>query len=179
MKSIVAMIAVYLSCVPGVGIHTVAADSPDQHQAILEQHEFIEQQNELTTEHKKEMHQDDLELNQSMQQISRASKIIGSFVKSPNGDYLGTINELVIDPTSGQLVYAVVSFGGLLGLRSKLFAVPWQALHWSGDKGFYNLDLDKTILTSSPGFNHKHWPDTSNLRDLQREVLNQFYFDKP
>jgi len=51
-----------------------------------------------------------------MQQVSRASKIIGTKVKNPNGDSLGDIKELVLDPESGQVVYAVVSFGGLMGV---------------------------------------------------------------
>jgi len=111
--------------------------------------------------------------------VTRASKIIGTPVKNPNGDNLGDIKELVLDPRSGKVVYAVVSFGGVLGMGDKLFIIPWKALNWSRDKEYYLLELDKTTLTSAPGFDKKHWPDSSNEWELQREGLNQFYHIKP
>jgi sporulation protein YlmC with PRC-barrel domain len=180
MKPVFTLIVISILSVIVVVIPAVVADIPDKHQKFLEkQEEFNVIQDEHNRKKRRESTQHDLKNNLSMQQISRASKIIGSHVMSFNGESLGNIKELVIDPVNGQVVYAVVSFGGLLGIGSKLFAVPWEALHWTGNKSIYVLDLDKTIFASSPGFNHKHWPDSSNLRDLQREVLNQFYFTKP
>ena len=114
-----------------------------------------------------------------MQQVTRASKIIGTPVKNSNGDNLGDIKELVLDPRSGKVVYAVVSFGGVLGMGYKLFIIPWKALNWSLDKEHYLLELDKTTFTSALGFDKKHWPDTTNILELQREGLNQFYHIKP
>ena len=72
--------------------------------------------------------------NESMQQVTRASKTIGTPVKNPNGDNLGDIKELVLDPRSGKVVYVVVSFGGVLGMGDKLFIIPWKALNWPRDK---------------------------------------------
>ena len=72
--------------------------------------------------------------NESMQQVTRASKIIGTPVKNSNGDNLGDIKELVLDPRSGKVVYAVVSFGGVLGMGYKLFIIPWKALN-RGEQG--------------------------------------------
>lgn len=119
------------------------------------------------------------EPNESMQQVTRASKIIGTPVKNPNGDNLGDIKELVLDPWSGKVVYAVLSYGGVLGMGDKLFIVPWKALNWPLNKEYYVLDLNKSTLTSAPGFDKKHWPDTTNTLELQREGLNQFYHNKP
>lgn len=65
--------------------------------------------------------------NESMQQMTRASKIIGTPVKNPNGDNLGDIKELVLDPRSGKVAYAVVSFGGVLGMVDKLFIISLEA----------------------------------------------------
>jgi hypothetical protein len=45
------------------------------------------------------------------------------------------------------VVYAVVSFGGVLGMGDKLFIIPWKALNWSRDKEYYLLELDKTTFT--------------------------------
>jgi len=66
-----------------------------------------------------------------------------------------------------------------LGLGNKLFAIPWSVLHWTRDKEYYVLDLDKETLKNAPGFDKKHWPDSSNKWDLQREEINQFYHVNP
>lgn len=115
------------------------------------------------------------EANKSMQRISRASKIMGTAVKNPNGDTLGDIKELVLNPDNGQVVYAVVSFGGVMGLGNKLFAIPWQALHWIPGEDHYDLNMDKATLMTAPGFDESHWPDSSDSWDLQRQGLHQFY----
>jgi hypothetical protein len=49
----------------------------------------------------------------------------------------------VLDTESGHVVYAVVSFGGVLGMGDKLFAIPWSVLRWTRDKNYYILDMDK------------------------------------
>jgi len=114
-----------------------------------------------------------------MQQVSRASKIIGTAVKDTYGDNLGDIKELVLNPESGQVVYAVVSYGGVLGLGDKLFAVPWKALQWTSDKEHYVLNIDKETLKKAPGFDKAHWPDSASTWDQQREEIEQFYHVKP
>ncbi|ATG90132.1 PRC-barrel domain-containing protein [Methylomonas koyamae] len=117
--------------------------------------------------------------NLAMQQISRASKIMGTAVKNPSGDKLGEITDLVLNPDNGQVVYAVVSFGGMMGMGDKLFAIPWRALHWKADSEYYVLQIDRSTLKTAPGFDKNHWPDSSDSWDLQREGLNQFYGVSP
>jgi len=159
---------------------TGVAGGQNQQQGLIKKQENIkEQQNELRCESRKVLTKQDLESNQLMQSMSRAIKIIGSPVKSLKGDDLGEISDLVLDPETGQVAYVVVSFGGRSGRGVKLFAIPWKALYWGGNKVHYVLDFDTAILTSSPGFNAKHWPDSSNKRDIQCEALNQFYYNKP
>lgn len=157
----------------------VMAGHNEQQGLIKKQENIQEQQNELRCESRKDLTKQDLESNQLKQRVSRASKIIGTSVKSPKGDELGEISDLVLDPETGQVAYVVVSFGGGSGGGVKLFAIPWKALYWGGNKVHYILDFDSSIITSSPGFNAKHWPDSSNKRDIQCEALNQFYYVKP
>lgn len=95
------------------------------------------------------------------------------------GQNLGKVKELVLDPESGQVVYAVVSFGGILGVGDKLFAVPWRVLSWTRDKEYYVLNVDKDTLKKAPGFDKKHWPDSASKWQQQREELDQFYRVKP
>ena len=124
-----------------------------------------EKQQELKHERREESAERVQASNESMQQVSRASKIIGTNVKNPNGDKLGDIKDLVLDPESGQVVYVVVSFGGVLGVGDKLFALPWKALHWTRDKEYYVLDVDKSTLKKAPGFEQ-------NIRPSRKEEIH-------
>ncbi len=101
-------------------------------------------------------------LNKKMQRASRASKIIHTRVKNFQGNTLGYIKDIVIEPESGVVVYAVISFGGEFGNQSiKLFAVPWLALNWDGEKKHYAIEVDRATLEESSGFDDGHWPDSS------------------
>ena len=179
MKAFIYIVAVSFLSAAFMG-STFAGDVQEKQQQLQEkQQEVKEKQNELNQERQKESVERTQESNKSMQQVSRASKIIGTKVKNPNEENLGDIKDLVIDPESGQVVYGVVSFGGVFGVGDKLFAIPWDALRWNRDNKYYVLDLDKDTLKKAPGFDKKHWPDTSNKWDRLRDELNQFPFYHP
>lgn len=92
--------------------------------------------------------------------ILSASTMEGTAVKSPAGESLGEINDLMVDLTTGRVAYAVVSFGGLLGIGNKLFAVPLLALKQDADnRCFILLDATKDTLEEAHGFDKDHWPD--------------------
>ncbi len=175
MKAFIPIVAV--AVLSTLLVDTVYADNvQEKRQEVLEkQQEVKEKQQELKQETLKASAEQMNEANKTMQQMSRASKIIGTKVKNLNGDRLGDIKELVVDPNNGQVVYAVVSYGGILGMGDKLFAVPWKALHWASDKDYYTLDLDKDTLKKAPGFDKEHWPDSSSQWDQWREEIEQFY----
>jgi sporulation protein YlmC with PRC-barrel domain len=179
MKPLIAIAAVPLLGAALVGA-ACAADAQGKQQELLEKpQQAKEQQLEPRRERQQESVEHAKESNESMQQVSRASKIIGVHVTNANGDNLGDVKELVLDPDSGQVVYAVVSFGGVLGVGDKLFAVPWKALHWTRDKGYYAINVDKATLKKAPGFDKQHWPDSSNKWDQLREEIDQFYHVSP
>lgn len=179
MKTLIPIVAVSFLSATLVGTSCAADVQEKQKELIEKKQEVKEAQKELKQESRKELVESTQETNKEMLQVSRASKIIGTNVKNPNGDNLGGIKDLVLDPESGHVVYAVVSFGGVLGMGSKLFAIPWSVLHWTRDKEYYVLDLDKDTLKKAPGFDKKHWPDSSNKWDQQREEINQFYHVNP
>lgn len=172
MKKLIPILAVSFLSATFVGT-ACATDVQEKQQEVKEK------QKELKHERQEESVERVQASNKSMQQVSRASKIIGTNVKNPNGDNLGDIKELVLDPESGQVVYAVVSFGGVMGVGDKLFALPWKSLHWTRDKEYYVLDVDKTALKKAPGFDKKNWPDSSNKWDQLNEEINQFYRVNP
>jgi hypothetical protein len=67
----------------------------------------------------------------------------------------------MIDLDDGQVAYAVLSFGGFLGLGDKLFAIPLEALMFDAENHTAVLDVDKEILKDAPGFDKDHWPDNA------------------
>ncbi|MDX1613566.1 MAG: PRC-barrel domain-containing protein [Candidatus Promineifilaceae bacterium] len=80
-------------------------------------------------------------------------------VKNTAGEDLGTIEEIMLDVENGRISYAVLSFGGLLGLGDKLFAIPWSALRLDTNEKVFYLDVPKNVLENAPGFDEDDWPD--------------------
>jgi sporulation protein YlmC with PRC-barrel domain len=97
-----------------------------------------------------------------------AHDLIGMKVLSQQGDSLGKIEDIVVHP-GGEASYAVLSFGGTLGMGDKLFAMPWSVLHTvEADTAKKDsarslvLPLDKERLKTAPGFDKNSWPTMAN-----------------
>ncbi|AVR98074.1 PRC-barrel domain-containing protein [Pseudoduganella armeniaca] len=91
-----------------------------------------------------------------------ADTLMGEDVYNRQEEDLGDIKEIMIDMQSGQIAYAVLSFGGILGMGDKLFAVPWQALQLDTVNKRFILDVSKERLESAPGFDKDRWPDMAS-----------------
>lgn len=91
-----------------------------------------------------------------------ANTLLGNDVYNKDGEDLGDIKEFMIDMASGRVAYAVLSFGGLLGMGDKLFAVPWTALTLDTAKKRFTLNVLKDALKDAPGFDKDHWPSMSD-----------------
>ena len=97
---------------------------------------------------------------EAMYGVVSASKIIGEAVVNRQNENLGKIHELVIDAKDGRLAYAVLSFGGFMGMGNKLFAMPWRAFEFANPANKLILNVDKEKLEVAPGFDQDaHWPD--------------------
>ncbi|PUE07065.1 hypothetical protein B9Z51_14340 [Limnohabitans sp. T6-5] len=107
----------------------------------------------------------------------KASNVIGKDVVNPAGKNLGDIKEIMLDPVSGKVAYAVLSFGGFLGLGEKLFAVPFSALTYNHEQDDYRLDVNEERLTSAPGFDSSNWP-TMASEEWNRDIY-KFYEKRP
>lgn len=94
--------------------------------------------------------------------IISASSIIGDSVKNSKGDNLGKIEELMIDTTDGEVNYAVISFGGFLGMGNKLFAVPLEQMTVDTNNKCLILDVPKEKLENAPGFDKDNWPSSAD-----------------
>ena len=97
-----------------------------------------------------------------------AGIIKGDKVVNRTGDNIGKIEELMIDLEDGRVAYAVVSHGGLLGIGSKLFAIPWQALKLRAHEHAFLLDIPKETIDKAEGFDKDRWP-------LTRDELSRSY----
>ena len=102
-----------------------------------------------------------------------ATSIIGTGVRNKQGDNLGDIKDLMIDTTKGHISYAVVSFGGFLGMGDKLFAVPLEAFQVDTEDEKFILDVTKDKLENAPGFDKDNWPTTAT-NDFVRDVYTHY-----
>jgi sporulation protein YlmC with PRC-barrel domain len=107
----------------------------------------------------------------------KASSIIGTSVVNRKGESLGDVKEVVIDPHSGKVAYAVVSFGGFLSMGEKLFAIPFGSFEYDPEKNHYILERTKEQLKAAPGFDSDHWPSMSDEK-WNRDVY-KFYDREP
>ena len=93
--------------------------------------------------------------------VLSATTMIGEKVVNTAGEHLGNIKELMIDLDDGLIAYAVLSFGGFLGMGDKLFAIPWEALTVDSESHTLILEVDKEVLKNAPGFDKDNWPDNA------------------
>jgi hypothetical protein len=76
----------------------------------------------------------------------------------------------MVDVPSGRVAYVVLSFGGILGMGNKLFAMPWSAARVDEDRKCLILDVDKRTLESAPGFDKDNWPDKNRILAIPTAV---------
>jgi sporulation protein YlmC with PRC-barrel domain len=85
-------------------------------------------------------------------QLIAASKVNGTSVYDASGNKLGSIYDVMLDKTSGQASYAIMSFGGFLGIGEKYHPLPWSQLHYDVGLGGYVVDIDRDVLEGGPAY---------------------------
>jgi sporulation protein YlmC with PRC-barrel domain len=103
----------------------------------------------------------------------RATNVIGADVHNKANEDIGKISDLVVDTHSGRISYAVLSYGGFLGMGDKLFAVPMNNLATKADDDKFVMDVTKDRLKGAPGFDKSNWPDFASA-DFRKGV-DSFY----
>jgi sporulation protein YlmC with PRC-barrel domain len=91
-------------------------------------------------------------------EVIDAGTLIGDNVVNAAGEDLGEIEAIMLEVASGQIAYAVLSFGGFLGMGSKFFAVPWKALTLDAVEQRFVLPVSMEKLKNAEGFDKDHWP---------------------
>ena len=107
----------------------------------------------------------------------KASTMIGTNVANLEGDSLGVIKEIVIEPHTFKVAYVVVSFCGFFRMSGKLFAMPFGLFRYDANKSEYILDLAKEKLEEAPGFDPESWPSMANEK-WHRDVF-EYYGYRP
>ncbi len=81
-----------------------------------------------------------------------ADKVNGTYVFNAQGDRVGEINDLMIDKRSGQVAYAIMSFGGFLGVGNSYHPLPWSLLNYNTNLGGYVVDIEQSQLEDAPSY---------------------------
>ena len=103
-----------------------------------------------------------------------SDKVEGTAVYNRGGEKLGSIHSVMIDKRSGKVAYAVMSFGGFLGIGDRYHPLPWNVLTYDSRQGGYVVDLDRSMLEGAPSYSTSEMPDWSD-REWSRQV--QDYYD--
>lgn len=102
-----------------------------------------------------------------------AKTLVGDYVRNPQGEKLGMVEDLMLDLESGRVAYVVLSYGTLANLKDKLFAVPWKAFRLDTHNHRFILDVDETVLKNAEGFDQDNWPNTVD-RDWENQLHQQY-----
>ena len=90
--------------------------------------------------------------------VISSDKVEGTAVYNVAGEKLGSIDDLMIDRVSGQVRYAVLEFGGFLGMGTDRYPIPWSVLKYDLNKGGYIVPLDKARLEKAPKYTDEKVP---------------------
>lgn len=93
-----------------------------------------------------------MEIDSTDLPIISSDTVEGTKVFNANGEKLGSIQTVMIDKASGQVRYAVLEFGGFLGLGTDRYPLPWDVLAYSPEMGGYVVPLDKQRLENAPRY---------------------------
>jgi PRC-barrel domain protein len=108
--------------------------------------------------------------------LIESDRVEGTTVYDPQGNNIGSIKRLMIDKLSGQVAYAVMSFGGFLGMGAEEHSIPWNKLTYDTNLGGYRTDITEQQLRGAPSFSRdSNW----NWSDRQREQELHDYYKAP
>lgn len=110
-------------------------------------------------------------------EVMGAATLVGNDVYNMDNEDVGEIEEIMLDMRSGRVDYAVLSFGGFLGVGKKLFAVPWNALELDTENKRFTLNVAKERLEQAPGFDRDHWPDMAD--ESWAKEIHSYYGIRP
>ena len=91
-----------------------------------------------------------------------SDKVEGAAVYNRQGERLGTVHNFMVDKFTGQVAYAVMSFGGFLGMGESYHPLPWRVLNYDTRQGGFVIDLDRSRLEKAPSYMASDVPNWSD-----------------
>jgi hypothetical protein len=111
--------------------------------------------------------------------LIESDRVEGTTVYDPRGNDIGSIKRLMIDKLSGRVAYAVMSFGGFLGIGEDEYAIPWSKLTYDSSLGGYRTDITEDQLKGAPAFSRDRqydWSDREREQELHDYYRSQYYW---
>jgi hypothetical protein len=111
--------------------------------------------------------------------LIESDRVEGTTVYDPQGNNIGSVKRLMIEKISGRVAYAVMSFGGFLGIGSEEHAIPWSKLTYDTRLGGYRTDITENQLRSAPAFSRQQdwdWSDRNRERELHDHYRAPYYW---
>ena len=106
-----------------------------------------------------------------------SDKVEGTNVYRSNGDKVGQIERIMIDKISGKVAYAVMSFGGFMGIGEDYYPLPWSLLTYNTKLGGYEVNVSETQLKTAPKYGrHESWDWSDRNRD---RIVHDYYKAAP
>ena len=93
-----------------------------------------------------------------------SDKVEGTAVYNRQGERLGTVHNFMVDKSTGRVAYAVMSFGGFLGMGESYHPLPWRVLNYDTSQGGFVIDLDKSRLAKAPSYTASNVPRSEERR---------------
>lgn len=96
-----------------------------------------------------------------------SDKVDGTRVFDPRGEHIGSIERLLVEKRSGKVSYAVLSFGGFLGIGNDHYPLPWSKLNYDTELGGYRVDITKEQLEGAPRYEQEsddYWTEENGRR---------------
>jgi PRC-barrel domain len=104
-----------------------------------------------------------------------SDKVEGTAVYDANGERMGSIECVMLEKRSGHVAYAVINFGGFLGIGSDYYPIPWDALKYDTSLGGYRTNITEQQLKSAPKYQGESW----NWEDDERRRNARDYSNTP
>jgi hypothetical protein len=106
-----------------------------------------------------------------------SDKVEGTSVFNRQGEKLGAIRNFMVNKKTGRVEYAVLSFGGLLGMGTDYYPLPWESLTYDTTQGGYLVDIDKDMLKSAPHYGANDEPTYD--RSYEQSIYGHYGLDYP
>jgi len=110
-------------------------------------------------------------------QAITASRVIGTSVYNTEGKSIGSIEDIMLDKTSNSIMFAVIGFGGFLGIGEKYHAVPWASLDYDKHRGGYLVPFSKEQLKAAPAYSINELPGADG--EVARNASYDYYKVEP